>query len=590
MSSSVPANKLYFGDNLDVLREKIKDESVDLIYLDPPFNSSANYNVLFKASGGQESEAQAEAFRDTWGWGETARESYDDVMRANGDVALVLASFRKWLGENAMMAYLAMMTARLIEMRRVIKPTGSIYLHCDPTASAYLKIILDAVWGHENFRKEIVWKRSSAHNRAKRWGPVHDVIFFYSASANYKWNRIFCAYSEHYLQTKYRHIGEGGQRYRLSDLTGPGTRTGDSGMPWRGIDPKSYGRHWEPPHDRAMPKWFEFPKGWSELKSRERLEIMHERGLIQWPSKKDGRPEFKRYLESAPGQPIQDVITDIDPINSMAQERLGYPTQKPRMLLERILAASSDEGDVVLDPFCGCGTTIEAAERLKRKWMGIDVTHYAVTLIEERLKKLGVSQATYQVAGRPTVIGEAIELARRDKHQFQWWASWLLGAQVYREEKRGADRGIDGNIFFHNGPYGTGRIIVSVKGGDNVGVQMVRDLRGVIEREEAEMGILVTLADPTKPMRTESDAAGYVRKSAHGRIPRMQVVTIAEMLDGLMPKLPPLPKPVEKIPTARRKEHPDQLELLLPFEGGSIKQMVGDFIDPRYDVRLIAAE
>ena len=245
---------------------------------------------------------------------------------------------------------------------------------------------------------------------------------------------------------------------------------------------------------------------------------MHKQDLIQWPSKEGGGPEFRRYLESAPGQPIQDVITDIDPINSMAQERLGYPTQKPITLLEQILAASSNEGDVVLDPFCGCGTTIEAAEKLKRQWMGIDVTHYAVTLIEERLRKLGVADKTYNVAGRPTVMREAIELARRDKYQFQWWASWRLGAQVYQQdEKRGADRGIDGNIFYHNGPYGTGRIIVSVKGGENVGVKMVRDLRGVIEREEAEMGILVTLAEPTGPDANRGRWVRFVRKSAHGQ-------------------------------------------------------------------------
>jgi site-specific DNA-methyltransferase (adenine-specific) len=203
---------------------------------------------------------------------------------------------------------------------------------------------------------------------------------------------------------------------------------------------------------------------------------------------------------------------------------------------------------------------------------------------------LRVPENSYEVAGRPTVLKEAQELARRDKHQFQWWASWRLGAQVYREEKRGADRGIDGNIFFHNGPYGTGRIIVSVKGGENVGVQMVRDLRGVIEREEAEMGIVVTLAEPTGPMQTEADAAGFVRKSAHGRMPRLQIVTIEDMLAGRMPKLPPLPQPAQKRATARRRQHPEQLELLLPFEGGGIKPIAGDYVDPRFDPRLVAAD
>lgn len=468
-------NKLFFGDNLHVLRERIHPESVDLIYLDPPFNSNANYNVLFREDSGAPPEAQAEAFRDTWEWGDQAAEAYEDVMRASGDVALALKGLKAWIGQNAMMAYLAMMAARLLELRDVLKPTGSLYLHCDPKASHYLKTLLDAVFGHENFLNEVVWKRASAHNRAKRWGPVHDSILFYSKSSNYTWNRTFSEYNDRYLATKYRHEDGHGRRYRLSDLTGPGKRSGDSGMEWRGVDPTAYGRHWEPPHDRALPSWFKFPEGWSLLSVRDRLEIMQDQHLIQWPSKAGGRPEFRRYLESAPGQPIQDVITDIDPINSMAQERLGYPTQKPLALLQRIIAASSREGDVVLDPFCGCGTTVEAAERLGRQWIGIDVTHYAVTLIESRLKA-NHPFAQFDVHGRPEDVASARDLARRDKHQFQWWAAWRVGAQTYREEKRGADRGIDGNILFKNGPYGDGRIIISVKGGEHVGVQMVRDL------------------------------------------------------------------------------------------------------------------
>jgi site-specific DNA-methyltransferase (adenine-specific) len=273
----------------------------------------------------------------------------------------------------------------------------------------------------------------------------------------------------------------------------------------------------------------------------------------------------------------------------MGHESLGYPTQKPLTLLERIIESSTNPGDVVLDPFCGCGTTIEAAARLKRKWLGIDVTHYAVTLIEGRVRKLGArADKDYDVIGRPTVLREAQELARRDKYQFQWWASWKLGAQLYHEEKRGADRGIDGNIFFHNGPYGTGRIIVSVKGGENVGVQMVRDLRGVIEREEAEMGVLVTLSESTGPMRTEADGAGFVRKSAHGRLPRLQIITVEDLFAGNF-KLPPLPQPSQIVKTARRQLHPDQLELLLPF-AGSIQPKAGEYIDPRFDPRLIAAE
>jgi adenine specific DNA methylase Mod len=295
-----------------------------------------------------------------------------------------------------------------------------------------------------------------------------------------------------------------------------------------------------------------------------------------------GAPRLKYYLDQNRGVPISDFWDDIDLINSMGTESLGYPTQKPLALLERILSASSRPGDVVLDPFCGCGTTVEAAQRSGRQWIGIDVTHYAITLIEERLRRAGAASGSYQVAGRPIDMDGARELARRDKHQFQWWASWRLGSQVYREEKRGADRGIDGNIFYKNGPYGDGRIIISVKGGENLGVSMVRDLRGVIEREEAEMGILVTLMEPTSPMVSEAASAGFVKQSAHGRMPRLQIVTIEDLLDGKMPKLPPLPQPSSKPLAAVRSKNSEQLELLLPFEGKKIAPSKADFIDPRF--------
>ncbi len=563
-------NNLYFGDNLTVLREQVKDETVDLVYLDPPFNSSANYNVLFRAPSGQASEAQAEAFRDTWEWGESASEAYDDVIRANGDIALVLSGLRKWLGDNAMMAYLAMMAARLIELRRVMKPTASLYLHCDPTASHYLKLILDSIFGHGNFRNEIVWRRSGRRSSINQiYRRAHDAILFYSKEDNYNFN---IQYEEHdeTLIKKYSQVDDRG-RYQLVPLMASGTRGGETGKPWRGFDPNTRGK--------AGMHWLTIP---------EKLEAYVAKGLVAFPSKKDGAPRLKYYLDQNKGVPFSDFWDDIDLINSMGHESLGYPTQKPLSLLERIVSSVNPDA-IVLDPFCGCGTTIEAAQRLGNPWLGIDVTHYAITLIEGRLKKLGVGAESYNVSGRPTTIEGARDLARRDKHQFQWWALWRLGAQMYREEKRGADRGIDGNIFYHNGPYGTGRIIVSVKGGENVGVQMVRDLRGVIEREEAEMGALVTLAEATGPMRTEADGAGFVRKSAHGRMPRMQVITVEDLFAENF-KLPPLPQPSQTIKTARRRLHPDQLELLLPFEGTSIQPKEGDYIDPRFDPRLVAAE
>lgn len=508
-------NKLYFGDNLTVLRDHVKDESVDLIYLDPPFNSNATYNVLFKGKSGQRSEAQTEAFRDTWEWGQSAEAAYDEVRTEGGAPALALAGLRRWLGDNATMAYISMMSVRLYELRRVLKPTGAMYLHCDPTASHYIKVMMDAIFGPIFFQNEIIWKRTGAHGGSKRWGPVHDDILFYTASDSYTWNRVEQSLDLDYVDDKYRFQDQRG-RYRLVVLTGPGIRHGDSGKEWRGYNPTRAGRHWAVPKRAVEALAAEGISVPNDL--RDQLEMLYQNDFIRFPAKVGGVPEFKLYLP--PGQPIQDIITDIPPINSMAQERLGYPTQKPVALLERILRASSNEGDVVLDPFCGCGTTVEAAERLKRNWVGIDVTHYAITLIEQRLKRHG---ADYTVHGRPTDLAGAIDLAARDKHQFQWWAAWRLGAQRYREEKKGADRGIDGRTQFKNGPFGDGLIITSVKGGDNIGVAMVRDLRGVIEREEAAMGILVTLAEPTRPMIAEAAAAGFVERSAHGRLAEVKM-------------------------------------------------------------------
>jgi site-specific DNA-methyltransferase (adenine-specific) len=543
-------NTLYFGDNLDVLRERVKDESVDLIYLDPPFNSDANYNVLFK-QGGHASQAQAEAFRDTWDWGDGAESAYDDVIRANGDVALVLSGFRRWLGENAMMAYLAMMTARLIELRRVLKPTGQIYLHCDPTASHYLKIILDAAFDPASYRNEIIWKRSNPKSHGSVNFPAcTDTILRYSKGSKVTFHQPYEEHDPNYVAKAYRYHDAQGA-YRLLPLLNPNDNRPNLTYEFLGVT-----RVW---------RW-----------TKERMQRAYEEGLVV-QLRPGAVPQYKKYLRDSKGRTVTNCWIDIQ--QAAGKEALGYPTQKPLALLERIIAASSNPGDVVLDPFCGCGTSIEASERLGRRWIGIDVTHYAITLIESRLRHLGAAN-NYEVSGRPTDMAGARDLARRDKHQFQWWAAWRLGAKWYREEKKGADRGIDGRLLFKNGPYGDGLIIISVKGGENVGVQMVRDLRGVIEREGAEMGIFVCLAEPTGPMRSEAAAAGFVGKSAHGRLPRLQIVTIEEMLGGHMPKLPPLPQPDRIERPAYRKKFKDQLELLLPFAGDKVGPQKGDFVDP----------
>lgn len=564
---------LYFGDNLDVLRKYVKDESADLIYLDPPFNSNATYSVIFKDGAGAGSEAQAEAFRDTWTWGPSAAAAYEELQKGRGDLAVLMQALRACLGPSGRMAYLAMMGVRLIELKRALKPTGSLYLHCDPTESHYLKLLLDTIFGEANFRSEVIWKRTSAHSAARRWGDVHDTILFYTASDRYTWNKVFTAYDEAYLK-RYKNRTADGIPYTDDNLTAPGVRNGFSGKPWRGYNPTEKGLHWKVSASTVVD--LIGAEAAAALNTIEKLDVLDQHGLIHFTSGA-GFPRFKRPLGK--GLPPQDIITDIPPVNSQSQQRLGYPTQKPVTLLERIIKASSNEGDVILDPFCGCGTTVEAAEQTKREWLGIDVTHYAITLIEKRLRR--VEAATPMVVGRPTDLAGARELAVRDKYQFQWWAAWRLGAQTY-EGKKGGDRGVDANIYFANGPYGLGRIIISVKAGENLNPGMVRDLAGTVAAEGAEMGLLVTMAEPTRGMISAAADQGFVAKTPHGRLPKVQIVTAEDLLLGRMPKLPPLPVP-EDGPTVRRRREKDQLELLLPFAGSaSLMLPDGAMVDPRF--------
>ncbi len=508
--------KLYYGDNLQILREHIADESVDLIYLDPPFNSKRDYNLLFKTPKGHESDAQITAFEDTWHWGGQAQDEFREIAKCrNTDVAEMMQALRAFLGENDMMAYLTMMANRLLEMHRVLKPTGSLYLHCDPTASHYLKIVLDGVFGKLNYRSEIIWKRTSAHSSAHRYGPIHDVLFFYTKSESFIWNEQFQAYDETYLDEFYTHFDKDDRRWRRSDLTGAGTRNGETGEIWRGLDVTSKGRHWAYPPST--------------------LEKMDLDGKIHWPAKKGGMPMLKRFLDAQAGVPLQDVWSDISPMHNLSDERLGYPTQKPLALLERIISASSNEGDVILDPFCGCGTALDAAQKLKRNWIGIDITHLAVSLIEKRLKNRYPALAkkgAFSIEGVPQDFAGARDLAERDKHQFQLWACSLVNVQPYRGGKKGADQGIDGLGFIEVAKAKTEKVLLSVKGGEHVGSSMLRDLIGTLEREKAAIGLFVTLTPPTKPMITEAASAGHYESPHHGAFPRIQILTISGLLDG----------------------------------------------------------
>jgi site-specific DNA-methyltransferase (adenine-specific) len=510
-------NALYYGDNLDVLRHEIAGDSVDLIYLDPPFNSQANYNVLFKSPAGKAADAQIEAFEDTWHWGEEAERAFAAVLASTAtQAAELLRAMRSFLGENDMMAYLAMMAVRLIELHRVLKPTGSLYLHCDPTASHYLKLLLDAIFRPQNFLSEIIWRRTGTHSSALRWGPVHDVIFFYGRQAGeHAWNRPYQPLSEKHLSSHYRRVDQHGRRYEHGELTAPGIRRGRSGAIWRGFDVTEIGRHW--------------------TTTVERLDQLFAEGRIYLPS--DGAwPRLIRYEEDSKGRAIGDVWEDISPINMRARERLGYPTQKPGALLERIIAASSNPGDLVLDPFCGCGTTIHAAQKLGRAWVGIDITHLAISLIERRLKD-AFPGVTFEVHGTPKDLESAVDLARRDKYQFQWWAVSLVDARPYGGKKKGADGGIDGILFFRSDRDKTEKALVSVKGGDNVGVSMVRDLIAVVEREKAAVGVLISLALPTRAMEREASAAGLFAGPFEA-VPKIQIITLAELFQGVRPRIP----------------------------------------------------
>ena len=533
-------NTLYYGDNLQILREHIKDESVDLIYLDPPFNSNANYNVLFKSPTGEKSHAQIEAFDDTWHWHKgDAEYVYGQVLKCgNTQVSEMLRSMRGFLGENDMMAYLTMMAIRLVELHRVLKPSGGLYLHCDPTASHYLKLLLDAAFGTANFRNEIIWKRTSAHSSTRGYGAIHDTLLFYSRSDSFTWIEQSGPYDEQYIEAFFTHTDEQGRKWCRTDLTGPGIRHGDSGEPWKAYNPTAVGRHWQPP-SYFYDKYTKLTgNSLAEYPLIERLEKLDAIGLIHWPKKVGGMPRGKRLLEDSPGMPLQDVWTDIKIMHNMSTERLGYPTQKPLALLERILLASSNEGDIVLDPFCGCGTAVHAAEKLKRQWIGMDITSLAIGLIKDRINR-AFPEVKFEIIGTPKDLEGAHELAKQDKYQFQWWAVQLIpDAQPYGGKKKGADSGIDGIFYFKPDVKRTEKGIISVKGGENVSVAMVRDLAHVIKREKAEMGLFVTLTEPTKPMVVEAVKEGFYQ-TEFGSFPRLQIVTIEQLLNGELPKLPP---------------------------------------------------
>jgi site-specific DNA-methyltransferase (adenine-specific) len=519
---ATPKNQLYYGDNLEVLKMYVRDESVDLVYLDPPFNSRQDYNVLFAEKDGSQSSSQIHAFEDTWEWNIDAQRAYESIVEQGGRVADALRAFKTFLFNTDMMAYLAMMAPRLVELRRVLKETGSIYLHCDPTASHYLKILMDAVFGPQNFGNEITWKRTFAHgNVGRNFASVSDILLWYTKGPKYTWNQPFVPLNEGYVDAYYKFADPDGRRWRSVTLRNPGIRP-NLQYPYTALNGVTYKHH---------------PNGW--VWTQERMHKADEDGRLLYPRKPEGALMMKQYLDESKGVRLANIWDDIGPIGAQAQERLGYPTQKPEALLERIIKASSNEGDVVLDPFCGCGTTVQVAQRLNRRWIGIDITHLAIGLIKKRLSDAFGHEIkqTYDVVGEPTDYQGAAALAAEDKYQFQWWALGQVGARP-ADQKKGADRGIDGRLYFHDDDSGQSKqIVFSVKAG-GVSVPQIRDLVGVLTREKAEIGVFLTFDPPTKPMLKEAAEAGFYKSTDGTTYPKLQILTVQQILDGKQPEYP----------------------------------------------------
>ena len=511
------SNQLFYSDNLEVLRRHIKDESVDLCYIDPPFNSKRNYNQIYNNIG-KEDQAQAQAFIDTWTWDDYANQGLEEIQtnyqgRFTAQSIDLIFGLVKVLGKGSLLAYLISMTLRIAEIHRVLKPTGSFYLHCDPTASHYLKLVLDAIFCSQggDYLNELIWKRTSGHSDSSRYGRVHDVIFYYSKSSKVKWNEEYQAYDQKYVDEYYKYTDPDGRRFMSGDIGAAGLSGGGYEYEWKGIR-----RIWRVPTGT--------------------MQRLDNEGRIYYT--KNGFPRLKRYLDEMQGLPVQDTWTDVEALRSWHKERLGYPTQKPEGLLERIIKASSNEGDVVLDAYCGCGTTVAVSQRLDRQWIGIDITYQSISLILRRLESAFGQGVLENVVlnGIPKDMQSAKALANkkddRTRKEFEKWAVLTYSNnRAIINQKKGADKGIDGIAYFRSEKEDPEKIILQVKSG-KVSSRDIRDLQGTMTRENAVLGVFITLQKPTKDMVKEAKEAGIYRSQYMSNpVDKIRLVTIQEIVE-----------------------------------------------------------
>ena len=532
---------LVRGDNLEEMR-KFPDECIDLIATDPPFNSKRDYFVPFRDEHGQEPDTLVKAFADTWTWGEAAEEAYGFLLvEEGGQIGETIQGLRKFLNETPMMAYLVMMSVRIVEMHRILKSTGSLYLHCDSAASHYLKIILDAVFKPQQFRNEIVWQRTSTHNDGKQYGRIHDTILFYSKSDRRIWNPVYTELDPTYVRKKYQKEDERG-RYRIDNLYAQGvTQKGESGQPWRGVNPSLSGNHWRAPRRASWPSGLEPPENYESLSVHEKLDVLDANGLIYWPPK-GTVPGFKRYLSTSKGRRIQDIITDIKKLGKRSPEKTDYPTQKPIALYERIIKASSKKCGLVLDPFCGCGTTLMAAETQGRQWIGIDLTYLATGAVQIQIEKFFPQlRNEITMTGAPENLEQALELARTDHKGFEEWCVTHV-LKFKSNAKKVGDKGIDGRFTFPlgkiKGKQAYGKAVAQVKGG-KYAPGHIRDFRTAMKDEKADLGVFVVTSPPSQGMLTLATKAGmYKHPSYEFSAPRLQIYEIQDYFRGNLPKLP----------------------------------------------------